>query len=49
MPTLAGSKHLQSISSSTDRVFSVFRQEKYGSNPSEMDIKVIITDFTKKW
>ena len=28
MPTLAGNKHLPSISSFMDRVFSIFRQEK---------------------
>ena len=31
-----------SISSFMDRVFSIFQREKYGSNPSEMDIKVVI-------
>ena len=31
-----------SISSFIDRVFSFFQRKKYGSNPSEMDIKVVI-------
>ena len=31
-----------SISSLMDRVFSIFRQKRYASNPSEMDIKVVI-------
>ena len=31
-----------SIFSIIDRVFSIFRRKKTGSNPSEMDIKVII-------
>ena len=31
-----------SISSLTDRVFSNFRQEKVRSDPSEIDIKVVI-------
>ena len=33
---------LPSISSLTDRVFSIFRQKKVRSDPSEMDIKVVI-------
>ena len=31
-----------SISSLTDRVFSIFRQKKVRSDPSEMDIKMVI-------
>ena len=31
-----------SISSLKDRVFPIFRQEKVRSDPSEMDIKVVI-------
>ena len=31
-----------SISSFTDRVFSIFRRKIYGSDQSEMNIKVII-------
>ena len=42
MPTLAGNKHLPSISSLTDRVFPIFRQEKVRSDPLEKDIKVVI-------
>ena len=38
MATLAGSKHLSVHFSSMDRVISIFRRKKYGSNPSEMDI-----------
>ena len=30
-----------SISSLTDRVFSIFRQKKVRSDPSEMDIKLV--------
>ena len=33
---------LLSISSLTDRVLSIFRQKKVRSDPSEMDIKVVI-------
>ena len=33
---------LPSISSLTDRVFSIFRQKKVRSDPSELDIKVVI-------
>ena len=33
---------LQSISSLTDRVFPIIRQEKVQSDPSKMDIKVVI-------
>ena len=33
---------LPSISSLTDRVFSIFRQKEVQSDPSEMDIKVVI-------
>ena len=33
---------LPSISSLTDRVFSILRPKKYGSDPSEMHIKVVI-------
>ena len=33
---------LPSNSSLTDRVFSIFRQKKVRSDPSEMDIKVVI-------
>ena len=36
-----------SIYSFIDRVFSIFRRKKYGSNPSEMDIKVVIPAPTK--
>ena len=42
MPTLAGNKHSPSTSSFTDRVFSIYRQKSYGSDPSELDIKVVI-------
>ena len=38
---------LPSISSFTDRVFSIFRRKKYGSDPSEMDIKVVIPALTQ--
>ena len=31
-----------SISYFKDRVFSIFRRKKYGSDQSEMDIKVLI-------
>ena len=37
-----------SISSFIDRVFSIFRQKNYGSNPSKMDIKVVISASTQK-
>ena len=37
-----------SISSLTDRVFSIFRQKKVRSGPSEMDIKVVIPVRHKK-
>ena len=33
---------LPSLSSLTDRVLSIFRQKKVRSDPSEMDIKVVI-------
>ena len=33
---------LPSISSFTDHVFSIFRRKKYGSDLSEMDIKIVI-------
>ena len=36
-----------SISSFMDRAFSIFQREKYGSNPSEMDIKVVIPASTQ--
>ena len=42
MPTLAGKNTPPSISFLTDRVLSIFRQKRYGSDPSEMDIKVAI-------
>ena len=42
MPTLAGKNTFPSISSLTDRVFSIFRQKKVRSDPSEKDIKVVI-------
>ena len=42
MPTLAGKNTSPSISSFIDRVFSIFRRKKYMSNPSEMDIKVLV-------
>ena len=40
MPTLAPA--FPSIFSRTDRVFSIFGQKKVWSDPSEMDIKVVI-------
>ena len=42
MPTLAGKNNFPSISSFTDRVFSTFRRKIYGSDQSEVDIKVLI-------
>ena len=42
MPTLAEINNFSSISSFTDRVFSIFRRKVYGSDQSEMGIKVII-------
>ena len=48
MPTLAGIKHLPSISSVPDRVFSIFRRKMYGSSPLEMDIKMLTPAPTQK-
>ena len=43
MPTLAGNKQLSlHFFAFTDRVFSIFRRKIYGSDQSEMDIKVTI-------
>ena len=42
MPTLVGKNTFPSTSSPIDRDFFNFRQKKYGTNPSEMDIKVLI-------
>ena len=42
MSTLLGINTSPSNSSLRDRVVSIFRRKKYGSNPSEMGIKVII-------
>ena len=41
MPTLPRNKDPSPISSLMHRVFSIFRREKYRSNPSKMDIKVV--------
>ena len=38
----------QSFSSFTDCVFSIFRRKKYASNPSEVNIKVVIPAPTEK-
>ena len=43
MPTSAENKHIFSISSFTDRVFSIFRRKLYMSDQSENDIKVLIS------
>ena len=42
MPTLAGNKHLSVHFFLHGPRLSIFRQEKYVSNPSEMDIKMVI-------
>ena len=47
MATLVGNKHL-SISSFIDHVFSIFRRKGYGSNPPEIDIKMLIAAPTQK-
>ena len=40
---------LSSISSLTDRILSIFRQKRVRSDPSEMDIKVVIPAPTHKY
>ena len=48
MLTLAGNNTPPSNSSFTDRVFSTFRRKKYGSDPSEIDITVVIPALTQE-
>ena len=48
MSILAGNKQSPSSSSFTDRVFSIFRQKRYVSDPSEMDNKVVFPAPTRE-
>ena len=48
MPTLAGNKHLSVHFFPHGPRFSIFRQKKVRSDPSEMDIKVVIPAPTQK-
>ena len=48
MKTLAGKKQLSIPFSRAGRVFFIFSQKMYGYNPTEMEIKVLITAPTQK-